>query len=259
MNIRYLFLMISIFVLLVGCMPSNQKEDTPTSNHILDNEIENEANDINEQEPVNNNGLENEDASVLDGADPSIIQLVNKQNELGPDDHPTDLVTINVPYVLENPEIKQLREVAAIALEQMFAAAKEENIILYARSGFRSYQTQEQLFEDYANKHGIDAANRFSAKPGQSEHQTGLVMDITSESVDLALTEDFGDTEEGKWVAEHAHQFGFIIRYPKDMEDITGYTYEPWHLRYLGVDVATAVFESNLAYEKFLEEERSGN
>lgn len=266
MKIRHLLLLMSIFVLLVGCTIANSEEEKPTDKPIIDNEVENDDHDINEQEndnhvdenePGQNN--ENNEASVLDNADPSIIQLVNKENELGPDDHPTDLVTINVPYVLENPEIKQLREVAANALEEMFAAAKEDNIILFARSGFRSYQTQEQLFQNYADKNGLDAANRFSAKPGQSEHQTGLVMDVTSESVNLTLTEDFGETKEGKWVAEHAHQFGFIIRYPKDMEDITGYIYEPWHLRYLGVDVATAVFESNLTYEEFLEVERSGN
>src|SRR5699024_2575641 len=109
----------------------------------------------------------------------------------------------------------------------------------------------------YAERNGIEAANRYSAKPGQSEHQTGLVMDITSESVNFDLSEDFGKTPEGEWVANNAHLFGFIIRYPEGKEDITGYIYEPWHLRYLSPDVATAVFESELTYEEFFAKERN--
>ena len=137
----------------------------------------------------------------------------------------------------------------------MFDQAEQSGIYLHARSGYRSYQTQVQLFQSYADRNGEEAANRYSAKPGHSEHQTGLVMDVTSESVDYQLSESFGETEEGKWLKEHAHEFGFIIRYPEGAEDITGYIYEPWHIRYLGVDMATKVYESGLTYEEFLEEE----
>ena len=114
----------------------------------------------------------------------------------------------------------------------MFDAAEKEDIILYARSGYRSYDTQVQLFKNYAANHGEEAANKYSARPGESEHQTGLVMDVTSESVNLQITSDFGETKEGKWVKENAHNYGFIIRYPEGKSDITGYVYEPWHLRF---------------------------
>lgn len=186
--------------------------------------------------------------------DESISVLVNKHNKLGEDYVPKDLATITVPHVLENPEVNQLRKEAKEALSDMFAAAENEGLYLFARSGYRSYDTQVQLFNNYAEQHGEEAANTYSAKPGASEHQTGLVMDITSESVHFELTEEFGNTPEGKWVRKNAHYFGFIIRYPEGKEDVTGYIYEPWHLRYLGVDLATAIYESGLTYEEFLVE-----
>ncbi|MCC5894758.1 MAG: M15 family metallopeptidase [Alkalibacterium sp.] len=182
----------------------------------------------------------------------SIKALVNKQYGLPEDYAPDDLVTVDVPTVLENPEVRQLREEAADALKEMFDAAQEDELYLHARSGYRSYQTQVQLYNSYVSNHGEEAANRYSAQPGHSEHQTGLGMDVTSESANLQLTEAFGDTPEGKWVEDHAHEFGFIIRYPQGKEEITGYQYEPWHLRYLGEELAAEVYESGLTYEEYL-------
>lgn len=182
----------------------------------------------------------------------SVKALVNKQYALPEDYAPEDLVTVEVPTVLENPEIRQLREVASDALTDMFAAAEEEGIILHARSGYRSYQTQVQLFNSYVENHGEEAANRYSARPGESEHQTGLAMDVTSESANYQLSEAFGSTPEGIWVEENAHEFGFIIRYPEGTEDITGYQYEPWHLRYFGEELAADIYESGLTYEEYL-------
>lgn len=182
----------------------------------------------------------------------SVKALVNKQYALPEDYAPEDLVTVEVPTVLENPEIRQLRKVASDALTDMFAAAEEEGIILHARSGYRSYQTQVQLFNSYVENHGEEAANRYSARPGESEHQTGLAMDVTSESANYQLSEAFGSTPEGIWVEENAHEFGFIIRYPEGTEDITGYQYEPWHLRYFGEELAADIYESGLTYEEYL-------
>src|SRR5699024_5685972 len=113
--------------------------------------------------------------------------------------------------------------------------------------------TQVTLFNDYAAVEGEEAANRYSAKPGESEHQTGLTMDVTSQSFGFQLGEAFGETEEGKWLKDHAHEAGFIIRYPEGKEDITGYVYEPWHIRYLGKEMATYVYESGLTYEEYAE------
>jgi len=187
--------------------------------------------------------------------DPSIVVLVSKQHSLDETYVPDDLVTVDVPTVLNNPEVNQLRREAAGALKEMFDKASESGIKLYARSGYRSFQTQRQLFDNYAAKHGEEAANRYSARAGQSEHQTGLVMDVTSESVNLQLDEAFGETAEGEWLSRYAHEFGFIIRYPKGQEKITGYIYEPWHIRYLGTELAAKVFKSGLTYEEYLEKE----
>lgn len=181
--------------------------------------------------------------------------LVNRKRSLPEDYVPADLVSFtNVPTCLADPEINQMRKVASEALTELFKAAKEEiNIQLYARSGYRSYSTQVALYNRYVANHGQEEADTFSARPGQSEHQTGLTVDITSDSMNKELDEPFGETEEGKWVAENAHKYGFIIRYPKDKEDITGYMYEPWHLRYLGKDLAREVYDSGLTFDEFME------
>lgn len=233
----------------------NQQDNTANENEnqLPNDSNEEEINKSNENETNENQTPDDTEDHINE--DPTIIALVNKEYSLDENYAPSDLVKVDVPTVLENPEVNQLRKVAADALKAMFAKAKESDIDLHARSGYRSYQTQVQLFQNYLNKHGEEAANRYSARPGQSEHQTGLVMDVTSESVDYQLSDRFGETKEGKWLSEHAHEFGFIIRYPQDAEGITGYIYEPWHIRYLGKDMATKVYESGLTYEEYLEEE----
>lgn len=143
----------------------------------------------------------------------SIEALVNRQYLLSEDYVPHDLVAVEVPLIFpEHPEINQLRAPAADALKQMFAAAEEAGIILYARSGYRSYGTQEIQYGSYVETHGEEAASRFSAPPGASEHQTGLTMDVTSESVGYELLESFGETAEGEWIKDNAHVYGFIDR-----------------------------------------------
>jgi D-alanyl-D-alanine carboxypeptidase len=203
-------------------------------------------------EQMANHAAVSEESSDQPIQDLTMIALVNKQNSLDETYVPPDLVTVDVPTALNNPEVNQLRKAAADALKEMFEKAKASGIKLVARSGYRSYQTQVQLFNNYSNKHGEEAANRYSAKAGQSEHQTGLVMDVTSDSVNLQLEERFGETVEGIWLSEHAHEFGFIIRYPKDMESITGYIYEPWHIRYVGVAAAAEIFNSGQILEEYL-------
>ncbi len=113
-------------------------------------------------------------------------------------------------------------------------------------SGFRSYNYQTNLYNNYVKKYGQAMTDTFSAKPGHSEHQTGLAFDIG------AIDDNFGDTETGKWLAINAHKYGFIIRYPKGKQDVTGYKYEPWHVRYLGVELATKVYKSGLTLEEYL-------
>ena len=198
--------------------------------------------------------VEMKDAIAVVTNPSSLYVLVNKKRNLPSDYVPDDLVVPGVPFSFsgDSPK-KQMRKEAAAALEKLVAGAKADGITLKAVSGYRSYKTQKSLFDSYAKKDGIEAANRYSAHPGQSEHQTGLTMDISGASVNYALTADLGKAKEGIWLAEHASEYGFIVRYPDGKEDITGYTYEPWHIRYIGADAAKAVIESELTLEQYFE------
>ncbi len=197
---------------------------------------------------------------ILSEADRRLIKepmnlqvLANKEYYLPADFVPEDLVLPDVFNYYEDK--RELREPAARALEELFAAAKDEvGVQLVFRSGFRSYDIQKIIFDRKVKERGFEAANQVSAKPGQSEHQTGLAADITSWSVKNQLEEEFGETPEGIWVAENAHKFGFIIRYQIDTVDITKYQYEPWHLRYVGVEDATKIFEADVTLEEYLGE-----
>jgi D-alanyl-D-alanine carboxypeptidase len=182
-----------------------------------------------------------------------IDALVNRKNELPGTYVPNDLKKLeDVPTVLNNPEVNQLRQSAYDALKELFKAALDEKgFELYARSGYRSYNTQDSLYNSYVSSNGQEAADKFSAKPGQSEHQTGLAIDITSGTMNFQLSDKFGETEEGKWVSENADRFGFIVRYPKGKEDITGYMYEPWHLRFVGKELAGKIKESRLTMDEY--------
>ncbi|MGG6431716.1 M15 family metallopeptidase [Anoxybacillus sp. D401a] len=185
----------------------------------------------------------------------NVLALVNKEQQLPADYKPADLVIPNVPFTFKETDVEKrhMRAEAAKALEAMFAAAKKQQIILYAVSGYRSYERQQQLFASEVQRLGKEKAVVAVAMPGKSEHQTGLAMDITSPSVQYMITPAFGDTLEGKWVAQHAHEFGFIIRYPKGKEHITKYQYEPWHLRYVGVKAAKVIYEKQITLEEYFQ------
>lgn len=183
-----------------------------------------------------------------------ILVLVNKTNHLPSDYEPADLVVPNVPFPFkEDLPKKKLRAEAAKALEALFAAAEKEGLELYAQSGYRSFERQKAIFAFNAEQRGEEVANRVSARPGESEHQTGLAMDVTCRQVGFDLVEAFADTPEGQWLAANAHTFGFIIRYPKGKEAITGYQYEPWHLRYVGIKAAQEITSRQLTLEEYLE------
>ena len=132
------------------------------------------------------------------------------------------------------------------AFYQLQAAAREDGLNIYISSGYRSYELQKSLYERYCARDGQAAADRYSARPGHSEHQTGLALDVNE------ISDAFIGTPEAIWLSEHAHEYGFIIRYMQNKEHITGYKYEPWHIRYLGVDLATSVYESGLCLEEYL-------
>lgn len=183
-----------------------------------------------------------------------VLSLVNKQHALPADYIPNDLVIPNVrfPFIEDLPK-KQLRKVAADALEEMFKSADKAGLDLFAQSGYRSYERQDVIFASNVSQHGEKSANNFSARPGESEHQSGLTMDITTPAVNYDLTIEFGDTKEGKWVQQHASDFGFIIRYPKGKEDITEYQYEPWHIRYVGKKAAKEITSEGITLEEYVD------
>ena len=144
-----------------------------------------------------------------------------------------------------------MRPDAAQALEDMFAVAKEEGINLSIVSGYRSYSKQSTIYSRKKATYGQAEADRVSALPGTSEHQLGLAMDLAKKG-SSQLNSAFGKTEEGKWVAANAHEFGFIVRYLEGYEEVTGYIYEPWHVRYVGKALAKELYESGLPMETFM-------
>lgn len=142
---------------------------------------------------------------------------------------------------------------AVAQLNKMIKGAKEEiGKKIMSVSGFRSYDYQKGLYNKYVKRDGEKKASMYSAKPGHSEHQTGLAFDIGGVDKKHWVTDSFADTEEAKWLKDNAHRYGFILRYPKGKTDITGYKYEPWHFRYIGVEHATKVYESKLTLEEYL-------
>lgn len=152
----------------------------------------------------------------------------------------------NKTYSLpENYNPGKLLNECSSAFEKMKAAAAKEGLNLWVASGFRSYELQQSLYTRYSQRDGKEAADRYSARPGHSEHQTGLAIDLNS------ITSAFANTKEGKWVAENCHEYGFILRYPKEKETQTGYMYEAWHIRYVGVEVAKNIYESGLCLEEY--------
>lgn len=180
------------------------------------------------------------------------IVLTNKENLLSEDYIPPDLVKLTCKKISSDPI--QMREVAANALSDMFAAAKEDGIILYAHSGYRSYRTQKTMYSNRLKKNnGKD--DGVVAYPGSSDHQTGLGIDIINKAgIGKKFTTAFAETKEGKWVAENCWNYGFVIRYQKNKEDITQIMFEPWHLRYVGVQVAQYMHENDLSLEEFTAE-----
>lgn len=185
----------------------------------------------------------------------SVRVVVNKERYLPHGYEPDDLVVPDVEFSFGDiVEKSYMRKEAAEALEALFAGSKEADIELYAVSGYRSYKRQKSIYDNGVATRGEEETAKVSAFPGTSEHQTGLAMDVSALSVNNDLEQTFGDTEEGRWLAEHAHEYGFIVHYLKGKEHITGYLYEPWHIRYVGKELAEAVYASGLSLEEYLDE-----
>lgn len=171
------------------------------------------------------------------------VMLVNKYYYLTEDDTPSDLVTLTSKY---NSGINSsMRKKAANAFMKMSDAASLDNVIIKNASAYRSYKYQVDLYNKYVKRDGKKAADTYSARPGFSEHQTGLATDINE------IDNNFEDTDAFKWLDKNAYKYGFILRFPKDKEDITGYSYESWHYRYVGKNVAKKIKDEGLTLEEY--------
>jgi D-alanyl-D-alanine carboxypeptidase len=156
-----------------------------------------------------------------------------------------------VPPDLVSVYAGRLRSVAANALNAMLTEAQIEGIGIKNISSYRSYATKVDLYNSYVIKDGVAKADTYSARPGYSEHQTGLATDVGDAAGLCEFYTCFGDTPAGLWLAKNANKWGFIIRYPYNKTDITGYQYEPWHIRYVGVDVATQIYNRHTTLEQY--------
>lgn len=160
------------------------------------------------------------------------------------------VIVVNKRYALPSTYNPGESKEARIAINRMAADAKKKKASIQVISGYRTYDYQERLYNRYVKQYGEREASRFSARPGHSEHQTGLSFDFGGPNRSYWLKESFDRTAEGKYLAANAHRFGFILRYPKGKESVTGYMYEPWHFRYVGVERATKIFKSGKTMEE---------
>lgn len=154
--------------------------------------------------------------------------------------------------------LRSMRPEAAAALEDMFAACKEEiGVTLITVSGYRSYDKQKKIYNNKLKSVGSEEkADEYVARPGASEHQLGMAMDVGQRNSSAGLTSSFANTKGGAWMAENCWRFGFILRYQEGWEEITGYNYEPWHVRYVGLEHAQAMHEGNVPMETYMEDLR---
>jgi LAS superfamily LD-carboxypeptidase LdcB len=172
------------------------------------------------------------------------LMLVNKYHYLDESYQP-ELVRVSPRYAFANIFLIERTYQAFRALAN---EARDSGHVIVINSGFRSYETQRQLWENLRWAHGIRHADSFAARAGHSEHQTGFAIDVA----DFHDSNNrFGDTQAYQWMLANAHRFGFILRYPADKEDITGYSYEPWHFRYIGIETATRIRELQITFDEY--------
>lgn len=243
-----------ILLVLVGCTETAVLKGTKHEKRLGTALLAKQTFEIEKHEPDYHTAGVNPDTGlfIVDN-ETSMLVYVNKYRQLPEGYIPPDLIEPDVlHYSPAGDNRRLLREEAARHLESLFASAKQEGHALVAVSGYRSYERQRAIYQSNVASKGQAHADRFSAKPGTSEHQTGLAMDVTVQGNDqVLLSQSFGETEAGQYIEDHAHQFGFIIRYPEGKEAVTGYSYEPWHLRYVGQDVATDIYLNEWTLEEY--------
>lgn len=211
----------------------------------LDAYLKYEEKDIDKKVAAVNVGLNNEYYTHMKATDLSKKDLiiVNKYYYLDSDYEPDDLEVIDSNY--SQGVNNRLCHSARVAFEEMAAAAALDNIKLFNVSAYRSYQTQENIYNRNVANKGVEETDKASARPGNSEHQSGLALDVNW------INTEFEDTPAFKWLQNNAHKYGFILRYLKNKEDLTGYIYEPWHYRYVGKEVASKIKEEGITFDEY--------
>jgi D-alanyl-D-alanine carboxypeptidase len=241
MKKTFIFIIVLSLSLMLGCSSNKDSSENPVSGNPGEDAIEVE---LTEQELM-------QIALEADRLSGNLI-LVNKENELDAEYSPNDLTDIIYYAKDRTAKGRFMRKEAAEAFHALSEEAALEGYEIVVTTAYRSYEFQSDLYYGYVNTKGQTWADKYSARPGTSEHQTGLAADCSSPSVGYQLTAAFGDTEEGIWLKNHCNEFGFIIRYPQGKEEITGYNYEPWHIRYVGMKAASIIKEKNWTFEEFV-------
>ncbi|WP_026694929.1 M15 family metallopeptidase [Peribacillus kribbensis] len=253
MNKKLAAFSLSSLLFLGGCQFGDDNKSGQKQHGQTENKKPKKAEDSLTLPASSFNTIKKEDGREVIQNPENLLVLVNKNVLLPAGYAPKDLRRPNVNFSFgdSNEEKALMRDAAATALENMFQAAEADGIELYAVSGYRSYDRQVALLNAEIEQVGKQQAEQAVAVPGTSEHQTGLSMDISSKSANLLLEQTFKEKPEGKWLADHAHLYGFIMRYPKGKEGITGYEYEPWHYRYVGKKTAKIIHDKGYTLEEF--------
>lgn len=190
---------------------------------------------------------QNSNTSILDNT--KDILLVNSEHSLDKNYVPDNLITPNIKFTNESSkDERMISKTIEKPLEDLIDTAKKENIILLGNSAYRSYNLQKKIYEKRVKTEGKKMADSYVSKPGFSEHQTGLCIDLTDPARNISK-----GTKEAKWLSKNCYKFGFILRYPEGKEKITKISYEPWHIRYVGKEAAKYIHDNDITLEEYLD------
>lgn len=246
LNYQYFRVLLCIFLILMltvcfAACGSSSQEESAIQESSVDSAAEQAAQAKLEQ--------------IRKDAEKGMLILVNKEHHVDKEFVPEDLAPIKYYAADRSSSCRYMREEAAQHFHMLVEAAAEDGFDIVMTTAYRSYGFQEILWNNNVIEKGSEEeANKTSARPGESEHQTGLAVDISTAEIDYRISYDFAETGAGQWIEENAHKFGFILRYLEGKTDITGYSYEPWHIRYVGVTAAADIHERGITLEEYLEE-----
>lgn len=235
-TIALLLLIVIILLICKGCSSARKKkQEKQTSAKVSSSSVAS----------TSESGLSDSsqpDESLPDETEPETHKIQNVDGLTYVD----GILIVNKTYSLPSDYAPGINTAAQAAFDDMVGNAFNEGIVFYVNSGYRTYEEQETLYYNYAAERGVAEADRVSSRPGYSEHQSGLCFDVNSTDF------SFADTAEARWLSSHCAEYGFIIRFPKGKEDITGYEYEPWHIRFVGVENAKKISASGMCLEEYL-------